>query len=320
MNAPRVALAIVLGTLGVMAAAGVAWVGLPPEERREVVLLAPGDDAYTQALIAGAQDAAAKLGITVQVMSLATHADAMNAALQRIKATEVQGVLVVSTDPTAHAAGISALVAKTRVITCGVDAPGSRRACHVGSGLYSSGSACADLVRSWFPQGGRVGVLINSEHAKSREWRDQFAESLRRGDPAGQASRWILSNASANDKNFDCLVCYGSQVDRRLLDTSIRARGRRGAKIVICDPEGESLHALAAGQIDAAIIDDPAAIGRTAVMEMDVLLRSSTIELPHPGLGCLFVRPRVVTRDSLPAHLNGNALAGNGAATASNVN
>jgi ribose transport system substrate-binding protein len=311
MSSSRRLRAIVLCTLGVFAASGAAWVGLPPgAPRREVVLLAPGDNGYTQSLIAGARHAAAELDIDLRVVPFDADADAndVNAALERIDTAEVRGVLVAPLDSEAHDGHISALVDRTRVITCRIDAPGSRRTCHVGPGLYSSASACAALVRSWLPRGGRVGVLLDDKRPEASEWRDLFAEVIHRVGSARRTPRWIVSAASADDQDVQCLVCYGSKSGRSVIDSSSSAQ-RRGRKIVVCEPEGVSLYALAAGQIDAAIVDDPAAIGRAAIKEMDVLLRSSTIQLPLPGLGCLFVRPRVATRVTLPDFLAGNELA-----------
>jgi ribose transport system substrate-binding protein len=312
---------LLLGTIAVAAMGGSAWVVLPPPpDRPRVVLIAGGASPYWEALAAGARAAAQEDDIDLQVVSPPSEAGVpdQSAALASIDVDHVHGVVFCPADATAHNAQINALAERTFVMTCCTNAPDSNHVGHIGPGYYSSGSVCAELVREMLPAGGKIAVLTGPCQSRQGERLNGLEGALRAGVASENPARWSivrerterciaerceneLQQLLAANPDVACVVCFGPRQCEAAVDVLSAGNDRR-IKIVAFDPNEAVLDDLAAGRLDAVLAVDPFELGRRAIDRMGVLFRGSWAQLPMAGAGADFVRPDVVTRETVAAY------------------
>jgi len=302
---------------------GVEALQTPEKLAPSVTLVMGGSGPFWQLAAAGAREAADRNGVNLRV-EMPEHegssAEQM-AILDRLANAQPHGVAVCPADHAAQMAFIDQLAAKTRLMTFLADAPQAGQLFHVGASDYSAAWKCASAIGSMGERETILALVPKDAGGAIAERLRGLEESLRMqvdGDGRTMFSRMHVieyevavqggAKASAAAALRTALNAYphatwvvslASSGAAALVDVLVGAGKLGQVRLVTFDQSEETLAAIEAGRIHAAVAQDPFELGYTAVNWLACLCRSNELGLPSPGKGQANIRPQIVHRENV---------------------
>lgn len=280
--------------------------------------------------IEGARDELKDFGLSLKVSAMENLDPPRQALMIRAFVEDsADGIAVDALDsPEVREAVNGAADGGVPVVTFNSDLKGSRRLCFVGQDLYRSGQVAADLLARFIGGRGNIYVLngFNGFEAH-RERLNGFLSVLETEFPG---VRVVCIEEGMDDD----LVSYGKTLEAlkihpgiagvyavgagiRGLGRALAESGRAGEARVVCnDLVPETVRLLAAGVIDASIVQDPVCQGRTAVK----LLFDYLFEGVKPAGEHYYTETEVFTKHMLRREEDGPAGEGDLTSESLNVN
>jgi ribose transport system substrate-binding protein len=243
----------------------------------------------------------------------------------------VSGIAVSVIDPQGQTEDLTRIAKKVPLLTMDNDADQTGRLCYIGIDNYEAGKAVGRLVKKALPAGGTVGIFIGSTKSANGKARTQgvldelAGEKDAKGADAAHPTRadlkgkkfgnYLLVDGAAKEDGAPtnaqataagvlarvkglpdlCMVgLYAYNPPAILADA--KAKGMAGqVKIVGFDEDWDTLKGIAAGEIEATVVQDPFMYGYKSVEALAAKARGDDSKLEKAPIPY-----RVVTKDGGP--------------------
>ena len=263
----------------------------------------------------GAQEAADRLGVTLQVQAAEREIDVekqmqivenlIQTGIQALCITPSGSREIVSALVKARDARVPIVVVDTRLDRAAADAAGVHAATFVGSDNYAGGKLAGEYVVK--TSGGRARVAIlegipghETADSRLRGFKDAVASSPAISIVASQPANWerdlgfnVFQNMLQAHGDIDHVFAASDLMALGAVE-AIAAAGRTGRiRVVGFDALDDAKKAIAAGTMAASIAQFPSEMGRIAVESAVKVLHGETVP---PDIG---VRLELVTKDNV---------------------
>ena len=255
----------------------------------------------------GGEDAAAELGVKVEVLMPANSTE-QGEALEDLISKGVDGVAVAAIDPENQADIFDEVAENTHLITMDTDAPSSKRQVYVGVDNYDAGWMCGELVKEAIPDGGEVILFIGrleQDNAKLRRQgvidclMDREKDSSRFDKPGevvkGEKYSVLATRTDLFDRNkakeyvedeltknpdVDAMVGLFFYNPPIILDV-LKERGDLGkVKVIGFDEDENTLQAIKDGEIHGTVVQDPYEYGYQSIKVLHALATGDDSVIP----------------------------------------
>ncbi len=172
-----------------------------------------GVDPFWNLAESGVKQAAADLGVNVDVIKPAGGAVEQKEKLEDLMTRGARGIAVSPVDPANQTDFLNTVAERTTLITHDSDAPDSNRRVFIGVDNYTAGRMCGQLVKEAMPQGGSVMILVGRmEQDNAKRRRQGVIDELlgRSEDP----SRFDVPGTVIEGNNYKILGTLTDQFDR----------------------------------------------------------------------------------------------------------
>lgn len=214
----------------------------------------------------------------------------------------VSGIAVSVIDPQGQTPDLTRIAKKVPLLTMDNDADQTGRLCYIGIDNYEAGKAAGRIVKKLYPNGGTVGVFIGSTKSANGKARTQGvldelagAKDANGGDlvphptkpdvKVKKYGKYFLIDGEAKEDNAPtnagataaavlarvdgvadlCMVGLYAYNPPAILDEAKKKGMAARVKIVGFDEDTVTLKAIAAGEIEATIVQDPFMYGYKSV-------------------------------------------------------
>lgn len=318
---------IILVALAVLLIAGFLWYAGAFAPRPRVAIVTGSTGPYWNLILKGAQDAADRHGVRLEVVQPANSDEpTQTKAIRALIGQGFDGVAVSPNDSARQARALGELAAETNLVTFDADSAISRRLCFVGTDNYDAGRMCGQRVREAIPGGGTVVISIGSvakENGQRRrqgvidELMERTFEPNRPMDPVDQpingpkytviatliddlspqrATELAVEAIKANP-DLGCFVGLFASSTPAVLD-ALQRTGKLGQiKVVGFDANDETLTGIEQGYVDSSIVQDAYNIGYQAVRILADAAGGDPTAVPL--FPTSYLECDVVTRDNL---------------------
>jgi ribose transport system substrate-binding protein len=318
---------VVLVGVAILAVGGILWYEGAFNPRPRVALVTASAGPYWDLIVKGAQDAAERYGVRLEVVRPPSDEPSQSKAIQSLVGQGYDGVAVSPNDAVRQARLLAEVGAKSNLVTFDADAPISRRLCFVGTDNYDAGRMCGQLVREAMPNGGTVVLALGSLEKENGQRRRQgvIDELLERSferdrpmDPADSAPlkgpkftvvSTLIDNynpqratelAAVAVKDHPDLGCFVGlfAANTPAILKALEQTGKLGQiKVVGFDAYNETFEGIEKGYVYASIVQDAYNIGYQAVR----ILAEAAGDDPNavPLYPTLYMRPDPVVKENL---------------------
>lgn len=319
---------VVLVGLAILIIGAILWFQGAFSPRPRVALVTASAGPYWDLIVKGAQDAAERYGVRLEVVRPPSDEPSQSKAIASLVGQGYDGVAVSPNDAVRQARLLAELGAKGNLVTFDADAPISRRLCFVGTDNYDAGRMCGQLVREAMPNGGSVILALGSLEKENGQHRRQgvIDELLERSfererpmDPADggpiKGSKYTIVSTLVDDYNpqratelaaaavkdhpdVGCLVgLFAANTPAILKALKETGKSAGQIKVVGFDANEETLKGIEEGYVYASIVQDAYNIGFQAVR----ILAEAAGDDPNavPLYPTLYMRPDPVLKDNL---------------------
>lgn len=211
--------------------------------------------------------------------------------LDDLLAKGVDGIAISPIDPANQTLHLNQVAKQTLLITHDSDAPGSARACYVGTDNVAAGRQAGELIRKALPQGGSIMVFVGTLDAQNaRERYAGIKETLQGSnvtilDVRTDDTDRVRAKANVLDTlvkypDIGCLVGLWSYNGPAILNAT-KESGKVGKVRIVCfDEEDETLAGVKDGAIMATVVQQPYEFGYQAIHLMAKVLAGDKAALP----------------------------------------
>lgn len=290
-------------------------------------LITASEDAFHQAAVEGAKEAAKELGAELTVLVPRDRKE-QTTFLARIDMKSLDGVAVSLLSPRTQTRLLSLLASEVPVVTYDNDAPMSLRHMYIGTDNYSGGQLAARVLKEAMPDGGDVAIFIGDvDRNNARDRRLGFLDELmgrtrddnRRFDVVdkpleGGGYRIVGTYLDDHDegrcaKNVERVLAenegltalvglygYSAPVCARVVQE--QGLGEK-VKVVGFDSHSETLEGIDSGVIAGTVVQDPRQYGYEAIRMLSDW-KGDTFNAPTKGgLAPTLIPCQIVNRENL---------------------
>jgi ribose transport system substrate-binding protein len=270
----------------------------------------------------GAEDAAAKFDVNVEVKMPQDGVSDQKRMVQELLARGVDGVAISPIDPANQGDLLNEIAERTKMITQDSDAPDSKRLCYIGMNNYDAGRMAGKLVKDAMPGGGSVMIFVGRLGQENARLRRQgvIDELLDRKhnpknyDEPGRPLKgpkyvildtrtdqfdYVKAKALAQDAitrypDLGCMVGLFAYNPPKILEAVKDAGKLDKIKIVGFDESRETLQGIKDGHIKGTVVQNPYKYGYESVRVLAGLARGDNSVLPKDGF--IDIPARSITR------------------------
>ena len=182
------------------------------------------------------------------------------------------------------------IAAKTLLVCVDSDAPGSDRACFIGSDNAAAGRQAAELLKAALPEGGNVVLCVGYPDAQNAKDRIRGLEDGLKGSSIRiidtladetkiDVARKNAAEALAKHSDLAGIVGLYSYNGPAILQ-AVREAGQAGkVKIVCFDDDSATLAGIVAGDIHGTVVQMPVRIGYETISRMSRYLDGDKAQL-----------------------------------------
>jgi len=185
---------------------------------------------------------------------------------------------------------LKGIAAETLLVCVDSDAPGSDRACFVGSDNVAAGRQAADLLKDALPQGGEVVLCVGYPDAQNAKDRIRGLQDGLEGsniqiiDTLADETKFDVARKNAAEalaKHSDLAGIVGLySYNGPAILQAVREGGKAGkVKIVCFDDDSATLAGIAAGDIHGTVVQVPVRIGYETISRMGKYLGGDKTQL-----------------------------------------
>jgi ribose transport system substrate-binding protein len=220
----------------------------------------------------------------------------------------INGMAISPVDPANQVLMINEAAKQTLVITQDSDAPGSDRACYVGTDNKDAGRQAGQEIKKALPSGGKIMVFVGTLSAQNaRDRFDGIKEVLQgsnvqiidcRTDDTDRAkAKNNVLDTIVNNPDVACLVGLWSYNGPAILNAVKQSDKLGKVKIVCFDEEDETLAGVRSGDIFSTIVQQPYEFGYQAIKLMAKVAGGDKSAIPASKL--VIVPTKVITKDNV---------------------
>jgi ribose transport system substrate-binding protein len=286
-----------------------AWQAGMFRGKPDIAIVTSGDGPYWDPVIAGAQDAANRNDVKLNVVRCKSNKEVQFDAIRNVVRGRPDGVAVSPLDPDFQSTVLADVAANTTLVTFDSDSPVSRRLCFVGTDNYAAGRLCGEAIKRAIPDGGDVVISLGFANKDNTQRRRQgiIDELLGRGDDPHHAvdpyekpvkgdkytivatladdgdrdkSMQLATEAIAKYPTAKCFVGLVSYSAPTAAEALKKANKLGTEKVVGFDVDERTLAGITAGEIDATVMQDQYGLGYHAVRILAAEASGNRGELP----------------------------------------
>jgi ribose transport system substrate-binding protein len=267
---------------------------------------------YWRLFAAGVRRYERRAGVRVDVrMPPNGRREEQDAILAALADDGYDGVGVTPVSPQDQSRGLRATADKLNLVCFDADAPPeSGRLAFVGADNVAAGRLAGGRIVKLLPAGGKIALFAGSFQTANAADRVRGIEQVLAGTDVKIAVRREdrTDRARAETEAADVLVAWPEVVllcglwsyNGPALARAVTEAGKRGAvRVVAFDDEDATLDAIAAGTIDATLVQDPAGVGERTAALLHRLSVDGAAALPAGGV--VDVPTRVIDKAGLKA-------------------
>jgi ribose transport system substrate-binding protein len=275
----------------------------------------------------GAEDAAAKFDVSLEVKMPQDGVADQKRMVQELLARGVDGVAISPIDPDNQGDLLDEIATRTKLITQDSDAPASKRLCYIGMNNYDAGRMAGKLIKDVMPGGGSVVIFVGrlgQENARLRrqgvidELLDRSHDPKRYDEPGRELRGkkyavldtrtdqfdYAKAKALAQDSitrypDIGCMVGLFAYNPPKILEAVRDANKLGKIKIVGFDESRETLQGIKDGEIFGTVVQNPYRYGYESVRVLAGLARGDQSVLPAGGF--LDIPARSITQQNVDA-------------------
>jgi len=296
--------------------------GTAPKKLR-FVFIANSSSEYWSLAGVGCQFAAAQLGNAECDFRFPIErtAKAQQDLINSFITNGVDGIAISPIDADEQTEFLNGIAEKTLLVCADSDAEKSNRACYIGTDNVAAGREAADLLKAALPEGGKVVLFVGYPNAQNTKDRVQGIQEGLAGskiqiiDTMEDQHKSTIAQKNAGDAlakypDIDGMIGIYSYHGPALAAAVHSAAKAGKVKIVCFDALGETLDAIASGDIYGTVTQRPLLIGAGAIRRMGLYLRGDKEQL---AAGKIFIPTQPVTKENLEQFkaVNNNALHSN---------
>lgn len=222
----------------------------------------------------------------------------------------VEGIAISPVDPANQTPMLNNAASKALVITQDSDAPGSNRACYIGTDNVAAGRQAGELVKEALPQGGKIMIFVGVLDAANAQQRYQGLKEALQGsniqvvDVRTDNADRVRAKSNAADTlvsqpDIAGLVGLWAYNGPAIL-SAVRDAGKIGkVKIVCFDEDDETLSGIKEGAIYATVVQQPFEFGYRSIQMMAKILDGDRSMIPESKQ--IFVPTRQIRKDNVEA-------------------
>jgi ribose transport system substrate-binding protein len=299
----RVPFVLTVIALCVVAFSVYLWGRAPTVRPVTLALVTWNNDAFWDPVIRGAEDAAQEWKVDLTTVRSTPEIDTQSKHVRDLLAQGVDGIAISPNNPQQQAALLNEAAERTHLVTFDSDAPESKRKVFVGTDDYAAGGWAADEVREALPDGASVIISVGSvETVNGRDRRQGLIDTLlerpfdrtRAPDPLDAPlkgakytivttvldgadvarGKVMIADALKKHPEVNCIVglwSYSADVALGGIAQSGRPAGQ--VKVIAFDESPETQRGIAAGGVQASIVQDQYRIGYEAVRVLAATVR-----------------------------------------------
>ena len=212
-----------------------------------------------------------------------------------LMAKGVSGIAISPVDPSNQTQMINDLARQLLVITQDSDAPGSDRACYLGTDNRAAGNQAGELIKEALPQGGKIMVFVGKMDAENAQARFKGIKDALEGsniqiiDVRTDDTDTVRAKANAADTlvkypEIAALVGLWNYNGPAILN-AVKDAGKVGrVKIVCFDEDDATLAGVKEGSIFATVVQQPYEFGYQSVQLMAKVLGGDRSVIPADKL------------------------------------
>lgn len=274
----------------------------------------------------GGEDAAAELGVEVEVL-MPSSGDDQKSKLEDLLAKGVDGIAVAAIDPVNQAGLFDEVAENSILITMDTDAPTSKRKVYVGMDNYEAGWMCGELVKEALPDGGEVALFIGRlEQDNAKRRRQGVIDCLlgrekdaTRYDAPGQpqvgtkytvlatiTDQFDRAKGKANvedmltkHEGIDALVGLFAYNPPLILEALKQAKRLGEVKVVGFDEDDVTLQGIEEGTVYGTVVQDPYEYGNRSIRILHALSQGDKSVIPESGF--INIEARQIRKDNVAA-------------------
>ena len=188
----------------------------------------------------------------------------------------VDGIAISPADPANQIDLLNNAAKQAVVVTQDSDAPGSERACYIGTDNVAAGRQAGELIKEALPGGGKIMVFVGKIDAQNAKERYQGIQEALKGsniqilDVRTDNTDRVRAKSNVVDTlvahpDVACLVGLWSYNGPAILNAVTDAKKVGKVKIVCFDEEDETLAGVRSGAIYATVVQQPFEFGYQSV-------------------------------------------------------
>lgn len=220
----------------------------------------------------------------------------------------VSGIAISPVDPSNQTQMINDLARRLLVITQDSDAPGSDRACYLGTDNRAAGKQAGELIKQALPQGGKIMVFVGKMDAENAQARFKGIKEALEGstveiiDVRTDDTDTVRAKANAADtlvKYPDIAAMVGLwNYNGPAILNAVKDAGKAGqVKIVCFDEDDATLAGVREGSIFATVVQQPYEFGYQSVQLMAKVLGGDRSVIPADKLK--IIPTLIIKRDNV---------------------
>ncbi|MEO6435014.1 MAG: substrate-binding domain-containing protein [Tepidisphaeraceae bacterium] len=287
----------------------IGWQAGAFKPRPKVALVTASTGPYWDAIVNGAQDAAARYDLNLSVVRPKADEPSQTEAIRALLGKGYDGIAISPNDPARQAAAIAEVGQQTHLVTYDSDCQVAGRLYFVGTANYDAGRNVGELIRHAVPDGGEVIITIGSLEKENGQRRRQgvIDELLERTvepnrpmdpvDPPLQGSKFkivatvvdgidpgkaasMIAGALKKHPNVKAVAALFAYSTPATL-VALKESGQLGkVQVVGFDTNDETLAGIESGHVHATMMQSPHAIGYEAIRVLADAARGDKQNLP----------------------------------------
>ena len=220
----------------------------------------------------------------------------------------IDGIAISPVSPTNQIDMLNQAAKQALVVTQDSDAPGSDRACYIGTDNVAAGRQAGEELKKALPNGGKVMVFVGKSDAQNAKERiGGLREAIqgtkieiidvRTDDEDRARAKSNVADTLVKYPDIAGLVGIWSYNGPAILNAT-REGGKLGkVKIVCFDEEDETLAGVKAGEIESTIVQQPFEFGYQSVKVMNDVKSGKADAVPTNKQ--IIVETQVITKDKV---------------------
>lgn len=218
-------------------------------------------------------------------------AEAQKQIVDELLAKGIDGIAISPVDAENEGHLLNAAAAKTLLFTQDSDAPGSKRACYVGTDNHAAGMQAGREIKKALPHGGKIMLFVGRLDASNAKDRRRGIMDALKGSRVKVIDTLTddAYHTKAKSNAVSTLVKYPDiaglvglwSYNGPAILSAVKDAGRIGkVKIVCFDEEPDTLQGIQSGAIAATIVQQPYEFGYQSIKLMARYLRDNKSVVP----------------------------------------